>query len=61
MQQLHELEVELRAVRRKFAPLHRRRRRAGANKTRARIDARIEEVESEAKALEARLIHSWEG
>jgi len=60
IQELHALEQELRATRRKIAPLHHRWQRAGAFKTRDRIDAKIEEVETEIGALEKRLIDSWE-
>ena len=59
IQQLHKLEQEIRAVRRKIPPLRYRWRRAGAFKTRDRIDAKIEEVKEEVRVLETRLIDSW--
>jgi hypothetical protein len=57
---LHEVEAELRATRRKLSPLYYRKQRAGAFKTRNRIQTRIDAVMDEITAIEERLIHSWE-
>jgi hypothetical protein len=56
---LHALQKALRLAERRYAPLFYRRRRAGAFKTRDRIDAKIEEVNEEVGALKKRLIDSW--
>lgn len=59
IEQLHEVEQDLRVASRKLPPLRYRRARVGSFKTRDRIDAKIEEVNEEVKALQQRLIDSW--
>lgn len=59
LQKLHEIEGELRAMRRELVPLRYRYRRAGAFKTRDRIQAQIDAVNRQIQATEKRLVDSW--
>lgn len=59
LERLHEIEEELRVEKLKYAPLRRRWQRAGAFKTRDRIQKQIDTLTERVKAVERKLIDSW--